>query len=94
MAGSYVWGLSANGYRKSYGIVTAMFGVTILACYLFKVILSRLNDKLERGELEWDARDDVANQTAEIEGTTVDEALRMRVSCTLSGAAEAPSFTQ
>lgn len=75
-----MWDLEANGYRKSYGIVTAMFGITIFACYVFKVILSRLNQKLERGELEWDARDDVANQTAEMEGTTVDEALSMRVS--------------
>lgn len=58
-----------------------MFGITIFACYAFKIILSRLNQKLERGELEWDARDDVANQTAEMEGTTVDEALSMRVSC-------------
>lgn len=80
VAGSYVWDLSANGYRKSYGIVTAMFGITIFACYVFKVILSQLNKKLERGELDWDAREDVANQTAEMEGTTVDEALSMRVS--------------
>lgn len=75
-----MWDLEANGYRKSYGIVTAMFGITIVACYVFKMILSKLNQKLERGELEWDARDDVANQTAEMEGTTVDEALSMRVS--------------
>lgn len=80
VAGSYVWDLSANGYRKSYGIVTAMFGFTIFACYLFKMMLNQLNQKLERGELDWDAREDVANQTAEMEGTTVDEALSMRVS--------------
>lgn len=75
-----MWGLEADGYRKSYGIVTSMFGITIFACYAFKIILSRLNKKLERGELEWDAREDIANQTAEMEGTTVDEALSMRVS--------------
>lgn len=57
-----------------------MFGITIVACYAFKMILSQLNKKLERGELDWDAREDVANQTAEMEGTTVDEALSMRVS--------------
>ncbi|CAN8103904.1 unnamed protein product [Discula destructiva] len=74
VAGSYVWGLKADGYRKSYGIVTAMFGITIFACYAFKVILVRLNTKLERAELEGDAREDVADQTAEME----DEALRMR----------------
>lgn len=39
----------------------------------------RLNKKLEAGELEgdWDGAD-VANRTAEMEDTTVDEALRMR----------------
>lgn len=78
VAGSYVWNLSADGYRKSYGIVTAMAGVTIFGCYLFRMILNRLNQKLERGELEWEARDDIVDQTAEMEGTTPDEALKMR----------------
>lgn len=79
MAGSYVWSLSANGYRKSYGIVTAMFGITVVGCFAFKIMLNRLNEKLEQGEMvDWDTREDVANQTAEIEGTTVDEALKMR----------------
>lgn len=82
IAGSYVWDLSANGYRKSYGIVTAMFGVTILGCYVFRESLRRLNAQLEAGELEggadWDAGEDVVAQTAKMEGTTVDEALRMR----------------
>lgn len=79
VSGSYVWGLSANGYRKSYGIVTAMFGVTVVGCFAFKIMLNRLNKKLEQGEMvDWDTKDDVANQTADIEGTTVDEALKMR----------------
>lgn len=74
-----MWDLSENGFRKSYGIVTAMFGVTIAGCFAFKLILVRLNKKLEQGEMvDWDAGEDVANQTAEIEGTTVDDALRMR----------------
>ncbi|OLN87695.1 putative transporter C1683.12-like protein 12 [Colletotrichum chlorophyti] len=50
VAGSYVWDLDENGFRKSYGIVTAMFGVTIVGCYAFKVILDRLNKQLEAGE--------------------------------------------
>lgn len=78
VAGSYVWGLSADGYRKSYGIVTGMFGVTIFGCYLFKVILMRLNSKLVRGELDDEAKDDVAQETAEMENTTVDGAMQMR----------------
>lgn len=79
IAGSYVWDLSADGYRKSYGIVTAMFGVTVLGCYVFRMSLNRLNKKLEEGELVgWDAGEDVVNQTAEREGEPVDEALKMR----------------
>lgn len=79
IAGSYVWDLSENGFRKSYGIVTAMFGVTIAGCWLFRLTLTRLNKKLEQGELAgWDAREDVAQETAKMEGTTADEALNMR----------------
>lgn len=81
VAGSYVWGLSANGYRKSYGIVTAMFGVTIFGCLAFRMILNRLNKKLERDELvdcSAGPGEDVANQTAEMEGATVDEAMKQR----------------
>lgn len=79
IAGSYVWDLDANGYRKSYGIVTAMFGVTVLGCWLFRMTLNNLNKKLERGELaDYEAREDVAGQTAQLEGATVDEALNMR----------------
>lgn len=56
-----------------------MFGVTIVGCFAFRVMLNRLNARLEQGEAAgWDAPEDVANQTAELEGTTVDEALRMR----------------
>jgi hypothetical protein len=29
VAGSYVWDLDENGFRSSYGIVLAMFGVTV-----------------------------------------------------------------
>ena len=79
IAGSYVWDLEADGYRKSYGIVTAMFGVTVVGCWLFRRTLTNLNKKLERGELtDWEAKEDVAGQTAQVEGTTVDEALNMR----------------
>lgn len=50
IAGSYVWFDEANDYRASYGITTAMFGVTIVGCYGFKFMLSRLNKELERQE--------------------------------------------
>jgi hypothetical protein len=79
IAGSYVWDLSENGFRKSYGIVTAMFGVTVVGCWIFRLTLTRLNKKLEQGELvDWGEREDVAQQTARVEGTTADEALNMR----------------
>ncbi|TDZ19684.1 putative transporter [Colletotrichum orbiculare MAFF 240422] len=68
VAGSYVWNLSDNGFRKSYGIVTAMFGVTIVGCYLFKLILDNLNRKLEAGEREWEVQGGdgaAAQQTAD-----------------------------
>ncbi|EFX06223.1 tartrate transporter [Grosmannia clavigera kw1407] len=50
VAGSYVWNLRDDGYRKSYGIVTAMFGVTICGCIVFRSILARQNRELERQE--------------------------------------------
>ncbi|KAF4126772.1 to tartrate transporter [Geosmithia morbida] len=46
VAGSYVWDLDENGFRKSYGIVTAMFGVTIAGAFIFRGMLTRLNDQL------------------------------------------------
>lgn len=52
IAGSYVWALKENGYRKSYGIVTAMFGVAIFGCFLFKMILVQENKKLDAMEAE------------------------------------------
>ncbi|KAE8142521.1 major facilitator superfamily domain-containing protein [Aspergillus pseudotamarii] len=50
VAGSYVWDLPENGYRKSYGIVTAMFGITIVGCYGFRMLLKNLNKELEEAE--------------------------------------------
>ncbi|KAH6614458.1 general substrate transporter [Chaetomium sp. MPI-SDFR-AT-0129] len=47
VAGSYVWNLPENGYRKSYGIVTAMFGITIVGCLIFRIVLVRLNKQLD-----------------------------------------------
>ncbi|KAK5044782.1 hypothetical protein LTR84_010438 [Exophiala bonariae] len=78
IAGSYVWNLPENGFRKSYGIVTSMFGVTILGCYAFKLILVRLNRKIEAGERAWITNDDVAQQTAETEGVSVEEGIKLQ----------------
>jgi MFS family permease len=79
VAGSYVWNLRENGYRQSYGIVTAMFGITILGCLWFKIILQGLNKKLEEGEAAWETQPDVVAQTANMEHlNSTDEALKMR----------------
>lgn len=65
--------MPANGFRGSYGIVTAMFAVTIVGCYVFKLILVNLNRKLDAGETAWETRADVAEHTAQVEGVTVEE---------------------
>ena len=79
VAGSYVWGLEDNGFRKSYGIVLSMFGITIVGCFVFRQILVGLNKKLEAGEAAWETRGDVAKQTVEMENMqNSDEALRMK----------------
>ncbi|KAJ4361796.1 hypothetical protein N0V83_010737 [Neocucurbitaria cava] len=77
IAGSYVWNMSDNGFRKSYGVVTAMFGVTIVGCWVFKVILVRLNKRLDDGVDAWVVHGDVAEQTARTEGVSVEEGQRM-----------------
>lgn len=80
ISGSYVWDLSENGYRKSYGIVLSMFGVTILGCWSLRQILANLNKKVEAGEnIGWETRRDVAERTAQIEHMgNVEEAVNMK----------------
>ncbi|KAF1972019.1 MFS general substrate transporter [Bimuria novae-zelandiae CBS 107.79] len=77
IAGSYVWGMKENGYRKSYGIVTAMFGVTIVGCYIFRVILQRLNKQIDEGEAARVSAGDVAEATTKVEGVSVEEGTKM-----------------
>ncbi|PHH61947.1 hypothetical protein CDD81_7696 [Ophiocordyceps australis] len=50
IAGSYVWDLKDNGYRKSYAIVLAMFCAAILGCSVFRLMLQRLNRELAECE--------------------------------------------
>lgn len=80
VAGSYVWDLKENGYRKSYGIVLSMFGVTIAGCWVFRMMLNNLNKKLEESETGVETSAGDAKQQAAgdefVEHT--DEALRMR----------------
>ncbi|KAL1583898.1 hypothetical protein WHR41_07210 [Cladosporium halotolerans] len=59
IAGSYVWDMEAHDYRNSYGVVTAMFGVTILGCFGFKLMLNKLNKDLELQEASMDAQEAV-----------------------------------
>ncbi|KAL5339048.1 major facilitator superfamily domain-containing protein [Aspergillus crustosus] len=72
VAGSYVWNLSDNGYRNSYGIVTAMFGVTVVGCFGFKIMLSRLNKRLEEVEAA-----ETSGNTAATAQEQEDESLRV-----------------
>ncbi len=56
-----------------------MFGVTIVGCLIFKMILVRLNKKLEAGEKAWETRPDVALKTQKVEHLeSSDEALAMK----------------
>jgi MFS family permease len=77
VAGSYVWDLKDHGYRKSYGIVLSMFGITIVGCVIFRMVLTNLNRKLAERELALDLKPDVADQTAGIVHSGDDEALHM-----------------
>ena len=61
VAGSYVWNLKDNGYRKSYGIVTSMFGISIVGCFVFRMCLLSLNRKLEEAENAADVESDKSN---------------------------------
>ncbi|KFY15560.1 hypothetical protein V492_01901 [Pseudogymnoascus sp. VKM F-4246] len=74
VAGSYVWNLEANGFRQSYGIVTAMFGVTIVGCYIFRTVLSNLNKKLEEQQAALDAEPELDEKVM----NQADEAMRMQ----------------
>lgn len=67
IAGSYVWSLPANGYRGSYAITLAMFGATIIGCFLFRVMLNRLNRELELKEVAYNGvgGDDVVDPNDE-----------------------------
>jgi MFS family permease len=79
IAGSYVWGLKDNGYRKSYGIVTAMYGITIVGFWAFRMILVNLNKKLEQNEVRWDVEHTTESETGDVVFMeNADESLRMR----------------
>ncbi|KAJ4132554.1 hypothetical protein NW754_015371 [Fusarium falciforme] len=80
VAGSYVWNLSENGYRKSYGIVLSMFGLTIVGCWVFRQVLISLNRKIEAGESAgWETKQDVAESTAQMENpSAADTALDLK----------------
>lgn len=57
IAGSYVWQMPENGFRKSYGIVIAMFGVAAAGCFWFRQILIGINKKIDAAERAVDEAD-------------------------------------
>lgn len=69
--------MTDNGYRKSYGVVTAMFCVTIVGCLIFRAMLVRSNKRLDEGLDTWVVHGDVAEQTAATEGVTLEEGAKM-----------------
>ncbi|KJZ73918.1 hypothetical protein HIM_06586 [Hirsutella minnesotensis 3608] len=74
VAGSYVWDLKENGYRKSYGIVLSMFCVTMVGCWIFRMMLIRLNNRLAECETRVTPEQPVESEYI----ASSDEALRMR----------------
>lgn len=69
--------MTDNGYRNSYGVVTAMFGVTIIGCLIFRAMLIRLNKRLDEGIDTWVVHGDVAEQTAATEGVNLEEGMKI-----------------
>ncbi|ORY28046.1 major facilitator superfamily domain-containing protein [Naematelia encephala] len=79
IAGSYVWPKAYGPtYLKSYGIVLAMFGATILLNLLFRQILVNANKRLEEGERAFELHGDQAENAARLQGTTVRDAALMQ----------------
>ncbi|KAL2147642.1 hypothetical protein VTI28DRAFT_8096 [Corynascus sepedonium] len=74
VAGSYVWDLEENGFRKSYGIVTAMFGVAVAGCLVFRIVLMRLNRKLEEEEGEFVVESAVAGHGGDVKKADTEKA--------------------
>ncbi|KAK3319201.1 major facilitator superfamily domain-containing protein [Apodospora peruviana] len=69
VAGSYVWDLKEDGFRKSYGIVTAMFGITIVGCWVFRMMLVSLNRDLDASELvTWETPGNGSSESVEVDG--------------------------
>lgn len=62
IAGSYVWDLKENGYRRSYGIVFAMMGIALVGCYTIRIMLAHLNKKLEAGDVACERSSDAVSQ--------------------------------
>ncbi|KAK1923183.1 major facilitator superfamily domain-containing protein [Papiliotrema laurentii] len=79
IAGSYIWPSKYGpSYTKSYGIVLAMFGTTILLNVWFRFILVSANKRLEQGERAFGEHGDTLEQAANLESTTVRDAKEMQ----------------
>lgn len=67
IAGSYVWSLPAHGFRGSYAITLAMFATTIVGCFVFRTMLTRLNKELELQEVAYNGADVDEDGTAAVD---------------------------
>nr|ODN82380.1 MFS transporter [Cryptococcus depauperatus CBS 7841] len=79
IVGSYIWPTKFGpSYAKSYGIVLAMFGLTIILNLWFRQILVQANRRIEEGEKAFDDHSDTLEKAAVLESTTVQDALQMQ----------------
>lgn len=83
IAGSYVWDLKEDGYRKSYAIVLSMFVVTIAGCVVVRLMLENLNKQLEKQEAAGEDAQSTSGGVVGAKGAmqllnTPEEALQMR----------------
>ncbi|VUC26799.1 unnamed protein product [Clonostachys rosea] len=80
IAGSYIWQLEEDGFRKSYGIVLSMFGTNLAGCWIFRMMLVNLNKRLEARESAREMSQGNATRAEVDILDSEDEALRMNVS--------------
>ena len=61
-----MWGNKANGFRGSYGIVTAMFVAAMVGAAVMRQILVHLNKQLDAGAKAWETQHDVKEKTQQM----------------------------
>ncbi|WVQ86269.1 hypothetical protein IAT38_008437 [Cryptococcus sp. DSM 104549] len=79
IVGSYIWPPKFGpSFVKSYGIVLAMFALTVILNFWFRCILVAANERLAEGEAAFGDHKDTLERAAELESTTVQDARHMQ----------------